>query len=153
MPTKQINQYTTEAASIPAGSFIDIDLNTGTIPSPVYDSQKLDPSIACLPFLQWTGILSQSGVVAPTVEAENRNSLGGTVVFTYIAAGSYRGTLTGAFSTQDKFHAMCNIGSSGGDFYVRWETANSFFIFSHDHSGATADNLLNFSQLQITIHP
>lgn len=153
MPTKEINQYTTEATSIPEGSFIDMDANVGTIPSPVFESKKLDPSIACLPYLQWTGILSQTGTSAPTVDAVNRNSLGGTVVFTYIAAGSYRGTLTGAFSTQDKFQAMCNIGSSGGDFYVRWESANSFFIFSHNHSGATTDVLLNFSQIQITIHP
>jgi len=153
MSTKEINEYAVTATGIAEGSFIDIDANIGTVPSPIYESQKLDPSIACLPFLQWTGILSQSGVGAPTVDAENRNSLGGTVVFTYIAAGSYRGTLAGAFSTRDKFHAMCNIGSSGGDFYVRWESADSFFIFSRDHSGATANNLLNFSQLQITIHP
>jgi hypothetical protein len=104
------------------------------------------------PTLVWEGTLSQTGVLAPTVDAVNRNSLGGTIVLTYIAAGNYRGTLTGAFATQDKFQGYTNVGSSGGHFYVRWETANSFFLVTKDFTGVSVNNILNFSQLRIEIY-
>ena len=48
----------------------------------------------------YTAILTQTGTSAPTATVLE-NTLGGTVVWTYNAEGSYIGTLTGAF-TADK---------------------------------------------------
>ena len=47
-----------------------------------------------------TSLLTQSGSVAP-VATVLENTLGGTVIFSYVGNGSYRATLTGAF-TLDK---------------------------------------------------
>jgi hypothetical protein len=47
--------------------------------------------------LEYVGVFSQTGTNAPTVDVKN-NTLGGTVVWTRNSAGSYTGTLVGAFA-------------------------------------------------------
>jgi len=45
MATKQINQYTVTATAIAEGSFFDMDANIGTVPSPIFESQKVPESV------------------------------------------------------------------------------------------------------------
>ena len=103
-------------------------------------------------YTTWTGLMSQTGTGAPTLDAELNNSLGGSIVFTYLSAGSYRGTLSSAFSTQNKFFALVNTGNANGILSIRWENANSFFIITRDFTGASANSLLSYSHIEIKVY-
>ena len=52
------------------------------------------------PYKSWVGILTQQATDAPTAIVL-QNELGGTIVFTRVSTGSYRATLSSAF-TADK---------------------------------------------------
>ena len=104
------------------------------------------------PYNRWTGIISQSGLVAPTLDAEINNTLGGTIAWSYLGVGFYRGTVTAAFPSQTAFVAQINIGSSTGNAWVQWETVNSFFVGAKDHTGLSVDGLLMFTQIDIKVY-
>jgi len=69
--------------SIPTTAFV-----TGAIATAV---------VTARPYKVYTAILSQSGTSAP-VATVLENTLGGTVVWSRVSTGEYRGTLTGAFT-------------------------------------------------------
>jgi hypothetical protein len=104
------------------------------------------------PYNRWTGIISQSGLVAPTLDAEINNTLGGTIAWSYLGVGFYRGTVTAAFPSQTAFVAQINIGSSTGNAWVQWETVNSFLVGAKDYTGLSVDGLLIFTQIDIKVY-
>lgn len=73
----------------------------------------------------YTAILTQTGTSAPTAIVLE-NTLGGTVVWSYVSAGNYRATLSGVF-TADKTIPMLlqNYNWDGmADNNMRWGTSS-----------------------------
>src|SRR3990167_9364436 len=66
------------------------------------------------PPLRYVALLAQAGTAAPTATVLE-NTLGGTVVWTRVAAGNYRGTLTGAF-TLNKTYLISGTGTVFNNF-------------------------------------
>ena len=97
---------------------------------------------------KYVALVSQSGSDAPTA-SELENSLGGTIVWSYISNGHYRGTLTGAFPDVNKFWATPSAGSNdtvGAS--IGWNDANSFDLYETFGD----DGLINYS-IEIRVYP
>lgn len=119
---------------------------------------KLD--IANLPgggasYALYTALLSQSGTDDPTAVVLE-NTLGGTVVWTRDAGGEYRGTLTGAFTT-DK-----TVGFGGafldGDGYantavVKTNASEDFVKVFTQPLQTNLDGALNGTSIEIRVYP
>lgn len=88
--------------------------------------------LVSIPYKIWVGVFQNNGTSAPTVTV-NENTLGGTVVWTRSATGTYVGTLSGAFNiTAGK--TILGFGGGAGT------TANGFF----SSFGATSANTVEF---------
>jgi len=71
--------------------------------------KEINCAISGLPqYKVYTALLTQTGTDAP-VATVLENTLGGTVVWSYVAGGRYIGTLSGAF-TVNKTAIFCNLG-------------------------------------------
>ncbi len=84
----------------------DMSLETtgsGTLEDPYTPVQSSSGS-----YKVYTAILNQTGTEAP-VATVLENTLGGEVVWSYLAVGQYVGTLAGAFPSGKTW---CNVGSS-----------------------------------------
>lgn len=103
----------------------------------------------------YTALLSQSGTDDPTAVVLE-NTLGGTVVWTRDAGGEYRGTLTGAFTT-DK-----TVGFGGafldGDGYantavVKTNASEDFVKVFTQPLQTNLDGALNGTSIEIRVYP
>jgi hypothetical protein len=105
-----------------------------------------------LPYKVYTCEISQLGTSAPTATVYE-NTLGGTVVWTRSATGTYIGTLTGAFTT--KTIGFANIGKAnlGNQYDIYWEsnTVNTFVIQTREN-GTRADSVLVEASLEIRVY-
>ena len=131
------------------------------IPQPSYDSTFVlsAPSRAALAkgmaswtpatssgasYKVYTALLTQTGTDAP-VATVLENTLGGTVVWTRDDAGSYLGTLSGAF-TANKTHVLAvGFGAGYGNLVATRQDNNTVFV------GLTSDE---FSlSIEIRVYP
>ena len=94
----------------------------------------------------YTAILNQSGTNNPTVTVL-QNSLGGNIVWTRFATGSYKGTLSNTF-TVNKTYVSSSLSQTGNDIFnggPSFLSPNSeidFFYF-HVNSGNFLDDITN----------
>lgn len=65
------------------------------------------------PFKIWAGYISQTGTSAPTLDSVIINTVGGTLVWSYVSTGVYRATLSGAFPSGKLFAPLQVISPSG----------------------------------------
>ena len=100
-------------------------------------------------YLVYTALLSQTGTSAPTATVLE-NTLGGTVVWTYNAEGSYIGTLTGAF-TADKTAIF--TGGFDGFYFSYRGSANTVTILTYDETLTLANDYLNKNPIEIRVYP
>jgi len=103
-----------------------------------------------LPYLKYIALLSQGGTDAP-VATVLENTLGGTVVWTYDAVGSYIGTLAGAF-TANKTALMVGNAINGGNYYGR-DNSNDVFLVTFDSSFTESDGQLSETMIEIRVYP
>jgi len=103
------------------------------------------------PYKVYTALISQSGTSAPTATVLE-NTLGGTVVWSRAAGGTYLGTLAGVFIS-GKTWAMSQIVTSTAD------EEQQIFRNSSDNiqlrtaiSGTGTDNLLNNTSIEIRVY-
>lgn len=135
------------------------------IPAPSYDSTFVleAPSRAALQkgmanwvptssggaasYLVYTALLTQSGTSAP-VATVLENTLGGTVVWTYVDVGTYLGTLTGAFAGDVICAPSLGIDLNGyglsSPYSVYKDSDDAIVVSTYsDYSGTGANDRLN----------
>lgn len=96
----------------------------------------------------YTGILNQAGTDAPVATFET-NQLG-SVNFTYIDVGEYRLNGTGLFPAGTKVF----IGNSVTAIVLASrDTDNRVVIYSQDHAGSPADDLLINASIRVEVWP
>ena len=107
----------------------------------------------------YRALLSQTGVSAPTATVLE-NSLGGTLVWTRVSAGSYTATLTGAFTANKTFLQIAgrlssNLDFGQADFYRAG--SNSLTLLTRDvevTGGASlSDDILLETSILILVYP
>lgn len=100
-------------------------------------------SLTISPFKVWAGYVSQTGTSAPTVGSVVANSIGGTLVWSYVSAGVYRATLTGAFPA-GKLFAPFQMASATDAAHLRLkvERIDNNIIEVTTYSVATPTNAL-----------
>jgi hypothetical protein len=102
---------------------------------------------------RYRALFTQNGTNPPTVNVLE-NTLGGTVVWTRISAGNYRGTLTGAFPVA-KYFAPLPIGGfdanantgGGGNTYSYYRGTDNYITLV-----TGSDYNLNNSPVEITVY-
>jgi hypothetical protein len=102
---------------------------------------------------RYRALLTQNGTNAP-VATILENTLGGTVVWTRLAAGTYRGTLTGAFPVAKYFAPMpaggldadANTGGGGNPYNYYRGSDNYIDLLT------ASDYQLNSSPVEITVY-
>jgi hypothetical protein len=102
---------------------------------------------------RYRALMTQTGTAAP-VATVLENTLGGTLVWTRVGAGAYRGTLTGAFPVNkyfalipmDGFDADSNTGGGGAAYHYYRGTDNYVDLVSG------VDGQLNNSAVEITVY-
>lgn len=102
---------------------------------------------------RYRALITQTGPSVPTVTVLE-NTLGGTVVWTRIAAGEYRGTLTGAFPVNKYFAPMPSGGldtdsnsGGGGSVYNYYRGTDNYVVIL-----TTGDSQLNNSPIDILVY-
>lgn len=102
------------------------------------------------PVQNYRVLISQSGTSAPAVNEFN-NTIG-AIVWTRVSAGTYNGTLTGAF-TINKTECLCGTPrASDRNFYFYPKTANVVELLTYD-AGVLTDTLLTNIVIDITVNP
>ncbi len=107
-------------------------------------------------YLVYTALLSQSGTSAPTATVL-QNTLGGTVVWSYVSTGQYAATLTGAF-TVNKTVTFVNQGATSPMAEVKFnrQDANSCTLRTYQVNTTTStDTVLanDVSMVEIRVYP
>lgn len=98
------------------------------------------PEVTAPSYKEYAASLNFGGASAPSVTVFE-NQFTGSIVWTYIGTGHYRGTLSGAF-TENKTYLSLNPNSTGNSFYrneFTWETANYLDIYTYNTSGSVAN--------------
>lgn len=104
--------------------------------------------------LKYEALLTQSGTSAPVVTVLE-NSFGGTIVWTYVSAGRYRATLTGAFTSGKTAIILSpNFILGGGSHTLNheWQNTNSVDIYCLSNSTLTNSMMTN-SYIEFRVYP
>lgn len=133
--------------TLTGGGYEDSPLGVDT--SKVATTYDLMSAAGGASYLVYTALLSQTGTSAPTATVLE-NTLGGTVVWTYNAEGSYIGTLTGAF-TADKTAIF--TGGFDGFYFSYRGSANTVTILTYDETLTLANDYLNKNPIEIRVYP
>lgn len=115
------------------------------------DALDAKANITCLVY---RALLTQTGTDAPTAVVLE-NTLGGTVVWTYVSTGSYAGTLAGAFpvnKTALLTGTSLNVNGDYASIYLRRANDNAVDLSTSD-TGSAADALLDATFIQILVYP
>jgi hypothetical protein len=104
-------------------------------------------------YLKYVALLSQSGEDAP-IATVLENTLGGTPVWTRIAVGVYRLTLTDAFPT-DKTIIFTSLTEENNIGLVFTETQTGSFVRvrTSNLSGSSIDEVLSNTSIEIRVYP
>lgn len=119
----------------------------------VYDKGHAVPQgaieINAKPYKSYVALLSQGGTDAPTAVVLE-NTLGGEIVWTRDGAGTYTGTLTGAFPASK---TVILTGSSGILLTAGWNSVNEVYLFTDAMpTAARGDNLLLEQSIEIRVY-
>lgn len=134
----------------------------GTYSNVVIDAngkiQRVTPST--LPYTLYAAKISQTGTGTPTVDATMVNQLSGTPTFARTGVGTYRITLTGAFTLDKTQVFMTNGESAGGSvlntFEVSFIDVDTIEIRTKQYSSgavALSDSRMNKALIQILVFP
>lgn len=106
------------------------------------------------PYKLWVGKVLQSATSAPTAPQIAENTLGGTIVWSYSAVGTYIGTLTGAFDLNKTYFYVTQSSAVSNARFVSLKagSANTIELVTIDTTGAKADNLADL-YLEIRTYP
>lgn len=111
----------------------------------------------------YTALLTQSGTGAPTVTVL-QNTIG-TIVWSRVSIGSYKGTLTGVFTSGKTFYNITYNNNAGGGgsgefliYEIRNDNINAIQISTLDvemvtHLANPSDSLLSSTPIEIRIYP
>jgi len=100
-------------------------------------------------YKRYIALISQTGILDP-VATVLENTIG-DIVWTRIGVGEYLGTLTGAFSTQDKVYCI----SGNNDFdstSLKWNSVNDVVLWSFDNTHTPIDAALNYTTIEIRVY-
>ena len=97
----------------------------------------------------YEALLTQTGTGNPTVVV-NENSLG-TIVWTRVNVGQYRGTLVSAF-TADKTHAFIQGGTENNLAFINRSNANVMEVITADNTLTRADGVLSSTPVRIKVY-
>jgi hypothetical protein len=107
-------------------------------------------------YTTYVALLTQTGTNAP-VATVLENSLGGTVVWSYVAAGQYTATLSGAFALAKTFVVLGASANGGSAFFYDVQMAgapNSFNIYIRNAATqVVGDDLLLYNPIEIRVYP
>lgn len=95
------------------------------------------------PYNAYAALLSQSGTSAPTATVIENSLNASNITWTRIVAGSYRGTLTGAFTANKTVIFTGNGFSNLGRVVCLRNSNDEILLSTYDTSGTLADGLLN----------
>jgi hypothetical protein len=98
---------------------------------------------------RYIALISQTGILDPTVTVLE-NTIG-DIVWTRSGVGEYLGTLTGAFTSQDKVYCI----SGNNDFdstSLKWNSANDVVLWSFDSTHTPIDASLNYTTIEIRVY-
>ncbi len=101
----------------------------------------------------YAALLTQGFTSAPSVTVL-QNTLGGTVVWSYSATGTYVGTLTGAFPV-DKVPSINGIISAGDGsvYHIQWNNNDTVLLNSLDGlGGGLIDDALSGTFIEIRVY-
>jgi len=113
-------------------------------------AKQTDPAnVGGAGYLKYVALLTQSGTSAPTATVLE-NTLGGTVVWSYLSVGQYVGTLTGAF-VENKFFSITTTNPNGASIAiaVEWLDIDSFRIVSLDGGGSPIDGAIFYIEIRV----
>ena len=117
--------------------------NTVTLPSE-------SGTLALVNYKVYTALLTQAGTNAP-VAIVLENTLGGTIVWSRFNTGTYRGTLTGAF-TVNKTIIFNNITNGNIQIASGTSDVNTVQLIARDMSGNAQDGGVNSMSLEIRVY-
>lgn len=124
-----------------------------TFPAFTVDGKIIESPNPWLKYKVYTALISQSGTSDPTATILD-NTIG-SIVWTRVSDGFYRGTLSGAFTT-DKTWPMINTNifakTEGQAKFVLAGTQNYVEIYTSDTTGALADDRLNGTSIEIRVY-
>jgi hypothetical protein len=148
MANVKISQLTAKGSKIATTDRVAIaqDDGGGTFSSKYVTGEQL------FGYKKYVALITQTVTNNPNVDVLE-NSLGGTVVWTRVAAGRYRGTLVGAFPNENKTFLLNNNTVQG--VYVRffWDTADRVEINTADFTDAKIDDSLDYTSIEIRVYP
>ncbi len=124
-------------------------------PEGVGTTQLIDASVtpAKLAYKEWVGFLSQAGTADPTPTILS-NTLGGTVTWTRIGTGAYRGTLTGLM-TLGKTIVFVSGALTVGLFYGVASTSSADYVtvYTTNYTGTGIDAVMSNHAVMIRVYP
>lgn len=102
------------------------------------------------PYKIYTALLTQVSNIFPPASTVLENTLGGTIVWTYNAAGFYIGTLTGAFPANK---TACIIsGIYQGTAQAIRKNNDTIHVFTNNNLGVGVDDVLSETTLEIRVY-
>jgi hypothetical protein len=148
--------------NIAATSYSGTATLTGNPTAPTPTAGDNDTSIATTAFVQanarpykvYVAVLNQTGTSAP-VATVIENTLGGTVVWSYVALGVYDATLTGAFNSAktavffNKGEVNGTVSGKSGAFAHTLNTVRVITV----SNGFSADGEVRNSTIEIRVYP
>lgn len=93
----------------------------------------------------WVGILTQENTDAPTARVMH-NTLGGNIIWTYSAEGSYNGTLVGAFTQYKTALLIGSVNNIDDRIVIQWINLDTINIQT------PIDNRLYNTTVQIQVY-
>lgn len=110
-----------------------------TIPTPSED------------YLVYTALLTQSGVNAP-IATVLKNTLGGTVVWTYDVPGSYIATLVAAFPLAKTWLYISQYGDDTFQNYLERSSDDVIRLYTYDAGTPTDSLLATIASIEIRVY-
>jgi hypothetical protein len=99
----------------------------------------------------YVALLTQTGTSAP-VATVLENTLSGTLVWSRDAAGDYYATLANEFSST-KTAFFTGGGNESLTVVGGYNSVNNIHVTSRNTAGSLADNLLNYTSVEIRVYP
>jgi hypothetical protein len=112
----------------------------------------------CRPYEIYSAVVTQTGTNAPTANVLE-NTLGGTVVFTYLGVGQYAMTLAGAFPINKSYcvqHQMAGVEDNADTkfiLYCKRNTDDIMLLETLNDSASNTNGLLKEQFLEIRVYP
>lgn len=101
------------------------------------------------PYKVYNALISQTGTSVPTVQILGDNQIG-TIIWTRTAAGTYRGTLSGAFDNLKTWFYLADLGVTNSAF-TRLNNNEVQLLIVND-SSTPIDGELNQTSMEIRVY-